>query len=99
MEKEDVLDFPQFRKHLKEMKQAIKEGMIEDEDHPEEVSELVAAMERLEKELGNKNSQQLLADFFMVYHFISAYSEEDEDDDLDDYEDDEDEEYDEEDDR
>lgn len=86
MEAEEVLDIPQFRQHLREMQQAFKEGMIEDEDYPEELDDLLAAMGRLEKELANKNSQQLLTDFFMVYSFIQTYSEESDDeheDDLD----------------
>ena len=84
MDTEEMLDIPQFRQHLREMQQAFKEGMVEDEEYPEELDELVAAMGRLEKELANKNAQQLLSDFFMVYSFIQTYSEESDDDEDDD---------------
>ena len=83
METEDLLDIPQFRKHLREMQEAFKEGMVEDDEYPEELDELLAAMDRLEKELANQKSQQLLADFFMVYSFIQTYSEEIDEDEFD----------------
>lgn len=87
MDTENFLDIPQFRTHLKEMQVALKEGMIEDDEHPEELDALVSAMGRLEKELANKASQNLLSDFFMVYSFLQAFDEESEDDEDDDFDD------------
>ena len=88
MDTENLLDIPQFRTHLKEMQVALKEGMVEDDEHPDELDALVSAMGRLEKELANKNSQKLLSDFFMVYSFLQAFAEESEDDEDDDFDDD-----------
>ena len=82
MEMEQILDIPEFRKHLKEMQAAFTQGMEEDGEHPQELEELVAAIGRVEKELADKKSQQLIADFFMVYSFIQAFNEESDEDDL-----------------
>ena len=80
MEMEQILDIPEFRKHLKEMPVSAQ-GIEEDGEHPQELEELVGAIGRVEKELATK-TQQLIADFFMVYSFIQAFNEESDEDDL-----------------
>ena len=88
MEVENAADIPHFREQLKEMQVALKKGMAEDEDFPEELNELVASMGRLETELGNKKNQQFLNDFFSVFSFIQGFSEATDDDEFDEDEDD-----------
>ena len=67
----------------KEIQTAFKQGMQEDNDHPKELEELVEAIGRVEKALADKKSQQLIADFYMVYSFIQAFNEESDEDDFD----------------
>jgi hypothetical protein len=90
MELDTILDFPEFRKHLQEMKAAFQEGMAQEPDYPSELKDLVAAMGRLDKELSDQKAQQLIADFLMVSSFVQSLGEDSEEDiDFDEFDEDE----------
>jgi pyrroloquinoline quinone (PQQ) biosynthesis protein C len=80
MQLDDVFNVSEFRKNLIVMRQFFQKGMEEDQDHPEEVGELVEAMGRLEQELANQKSQQFLSDFFLVHSFLNSVDEDDDED-------------------
>lgn len=85
------LDIVEIRKLLKQLKEAFQEDLTQSSDYPAEVSELVETIDRLEKELKNKKSQEIISDFLYVLSFIEVMSEgEDEE-----FDEDEDEEFDE----
>jgi hypothetical protein len=81
MQLENIMDIPEFRQHLREMQKAFQEGMALEEDYPSEWNDLVAAMGRLDKELGDQRSQQVISDFLTVSSFFQSLEEEDGDED------------------
>ena len=88
----DDAEIERFKQYLKEARVAINEDMQEHPDYPAEAKEFAQAIERLETQLDNPKSQQLIADLLLVFSFMGAMANEDEEWD----EEDEDEEWDDE---
>lgn len=85
----DELDLLEIRTLLQQLKEAMQEDCAQSPDCPPEVTDLIETVERLDKELKNKKSQQLISDFLKVLAFIEAMNETDSDDEDFDFEDEE----------